>query len=427
MPERALRAGGRHVFLLKGYPRLSETFIAQEILGLERAGLPISIFAMRRSTDKTVHPITHEIAAPVSWLPEYLHDEPARVFRALFAAMTTWRLLPAVGALLRDLPGEAPRNRLRRFGQALVLAHEMPADVLSIHAHFLHTPASVARYAALLRGVPWSCSAHAKDIWTSRPRDLAIKLAHARWVTTCTRIGRDYLATLAPAGKPVALIYHGIDLRRFPPLTAPRPRRDGSRADDPVRVLSVGRAVEKKGLDTLIDALAALPSDLHWRWKHIGGGEQLEKLQRRAAQRGIDGRIEWSGPQAQDAVLAACRAADLFVLPCRVAADGDRDGLPNVLMEAQSQSVASISTRVSAIPELIADGVTGLLVPPDDSDALAQMLRRAMVDPDLRFRIGRAGARRVQQDFGHEKGIARLMRSFEVDNRWAATAEPATT
>ena len=167
------------------------------------------------------------------------------------------------------------------------------------------------------------------------------------------------------AGRPVDLIYHGIDTRRFPPPPARAPRAATAPIRDrPVSILAVGRAVDKKGFDDLLAALARIPPERHWRLVHIGGGPLLRELEDTARRLGIAERIEWRGPQAQAAVLDAYRAADIFALPCRVGADGDRDGLPNVLLEAQSQKLACVSTRVSGIPELIEDGVTGLLVEP---------------------------------------------------------------
>ncbi len=399
---------GTVLFVLKGYPRLSETFIAQEILGLEQAGLAIAIMALRHPTETRSHPITREIAAPVAYLPEYLHHEPLRVLKALAGQIATRRFWHTTRLMLADLAHDMSRNRLRRFGQALVLAAERPADVTWLHAHFIHTPASVTRYAAHLTGLPWSCSAHAKDIWTSRRRDLAGKLAEARWTTTCTGSGAAHLSALAPRDKPVHLIYHGLDLARFRGLALPDDNRDGSAPTHPVRLLSVGRAVEKKGYDLLLAALASLPPGLNWRLTHIGGGDQLAALKRQAEKLGLAGRIEWLGPQAQEAVLARYRAADLFVLPCRIAGDGDRDGLPNVLMEAQSQGLACLSTTVSAIPELIVSGETGLLVPPDDAAALADALAGLIGAPAERRRLGAAGEARLKRHFGHRTGIARL-------------------
>ena len=409
------------VFVLKGYPRLSETFIAQEILGLERAGLPIRIVAMRRPTDIHVHPIHREIVAPVSYLPEYLHDEPHRVLRGLVACLAKPGLWRAFRALAADLPRDYTRNRLRRFGQALVLAAELPHDALALHAHFIHTPASVARYASLIAGLFWSASAHAKDIWTSPDWDLAEKLKSAEWAVTCTASGKAKLDALAPADKPVRLLYHGFDRKRFPPLRLPRPHHDGSDLAHPVNLLTVGRAVEKKGFDLLLTALATLPKTLHWRLVHIGAGERLGALKHHAETLGLAPRIDWLGAQPQDIVLAAYKTADVFVLPCRVASDGDRDGLPNVIVEAQSQALPVISTAVSAIPELIEDGRTGLLVPAEDVEALSAALGRMIAEPELRLALGKAGALKVHAAFGYEEGIAALMALFGRD----AASSPA--
>ena len=399
---------GAVALVLKGYPRLSETFIAQEILALERAGLDLRIISLRHPTDAEIHPVHREIHAPVSYLPEYLHDEPRRVWRAWRA----WRSRPSYrrtrALWLRDLRRDPTRNRVRRFGQALVLARELPREVVHLHAHFLHTPASVARYAASLAGLGWSCSAHAKDIWTTPEWEKREKLAACRWAVTCTEFNRAHLAALAPAPERVELVYHGLDLVRFAAPSGPRPVRDGSDPDDPVVLLSVGRAVAKKGYEDLLAALARLPARLSWRFVHVGGGARRARLRRQAQALGIAARITWLGPLAQEAVRDRYRTADCFVLACRVADDGDRDGLPNVLLEAQSQALACLSTRVSAVPELIENGVTGLLVGERDPPALANALERLITDPALRARFGAAGERRVRRDFGMALGVARV-------------------
>jgi glycosyltransferase involved in cell wall biosynthesis len=405
----------RVAFVLKGYPRLSETFIAQEILALERRGLAIDIVSLRHPTDTRRHPIHDDIRADVLYLPEYLHQEPARVLTAWRAVRKRTGYSLAWSAFHADLLRDPSRNRVRRFGQAAVLAHELPPNVTQIHAHFLHTPASVARYASLLTGIPWSCSAHAKDIWTTPEWEKREKLAAVDWLVTCTGVGRDHLAGLAPEQDRVSLAYHGIDFERFAPPEAPRPARDGSDPAEPFIILSVGRAVEKKGYDVLLNALANLPASLHWRFEHVGGGAGRDALRRQAAAAGLHDRVTWFGALPQDEVLERLRAADLFVLACRVAAGGDRDGLPNVLMEAQSQGLACLSTRVSAVPELIEDGVTGVLVDADDSEALAAALERLIADPSRRAELGSAALQRVQADFSLEAGIGAIAGRFGLN------------
>jgi glycosyltransferase involved in cell wall biosynthesis len=403
---------GAVAFVLKGYPRLSETFIAQEIHALERRGLDIRLISLRHPTEKARHPVHEEIKAPVTYLPEYLYQEPLRVLRAWRALRHRPGYAEAKRAWLADLRRDVTPNRVRRFGQALVLAHELPKDVTWLHAHFLHTPASVTRYAAKITGLPWTCSAHAVDIWTTPEWEKREKLGDCRWLVTCTAANVDHLKGLAAQPEKVSLAYHGLDLSRFATPNEGRSGRDGSNPADPVQLLSVGRAVNKKGYDVLIDALTALPPSLHWRLVHIGGGEGLRKLKRRANRAGLAERIDWLGGQTQAEVLRRYRAADLFVLACRVSRNGDRDGLPNVLMEAQSQGLACVSTRLPSIAELIDDEATGLLVPPDDAAALSKALVRVITDPGLRQRLGEAGQARIHDKFSFQIGIDFLAGRF---------------
>jgi len=407
----AARPGGRVAFVLKGYPRLSETFIAQEILALERRGLDILIVSLRRPTDGRTHAVHAEIRAPVHYLPEYLLPEPLRVLRAWWRVRRSPRYRAARRLWLRDLARDPTPNRVRRWGQALVLADELPADVGRLHAHFLHTPASVTRYAAALRGLPWTGSAHAKDIWTTPEWEKREKLAECEWLVTCTEANHAHLASLAPPGR-VELVYHGLDLSRF---GDPGERTSGNRGDDPARpvtILSVGRLVEKKGTDVLLEALARLPKGLHWRLVHAGGGPLKERLAKRAQALRIDGRVQWRGARTQAELLDDYRAADLFALASRVARDGDRDGLPNVLAEAQSQGLACVATRISGIPELVEDGRTGLLVAPEAPDELARALAALIADPARRRALGAAGRARVAGRFALEANIGRLARKF---------------
>jgi glycosyltransferase involved in cell wall biosynthesis len=422
-------AAGRVAFVLKGYPRLSETFIAQEIFDLERRGLEILVVALRRPTDRAVHPVHRRIRAPVLYLPEYLYREPRRVWRAWLGVRRRPGYRRARRAWLADLRRDPSPNRVRRFGQALVLAAKLPADVDRLHAHFLHTPASVARYAALLTGLDWSVSAHAKDIWTTPEWEKREKLAAAIWTVTCTKAGYLHLADLAARPERVALCYHGLDFEQFPP-PPPRPAAgDGSDPSRPVELLSVGRAVAKKGYDDLLAALAMLPSGLAWRFVHIGGGAMASALRLRAEALGLSARIEWRGALPQPEVLAAYRRADLFVLAAKAAANGDRDGLPNVLVEAQSQRLACIATDFSAIPELIEHGSTGLLVPPGDPLALAAALASLIRDPARRRALGAAGERRTRRSVAFPAGIDILAKRFGLPRAGppaaAAEASPA--
>lgn len=399
-------------FVLKGYPRLSETFIAQEILALEQRGLDITIVSLRQPTDHRRHPIHDEIQANLLYLPEFPFREPLRVLRAWWQGRRHPSYKAARKQWLKDLRRDLSLARARSFAQSLVLAHEAPSAISRLHAHFLHTPASVTRYSAMLLDLPWSCSAHARDIWTTPDWEKSEKLDDLDWLVTCTKVGHQHLASLSSDPKRVELVYHGLDFDRFPKLECTASTGDGSSSDNAVNIISVGRAVEKKGYSCLLRALARLPQDLHWRFIHIGAGPLLPALERQAEELGIEARITWMGARPQDEVIENYRTADMFVLANCVAQDGDMDGLPNVMMEAQSQGVACVSTQLSAIPELIEDGVTGLLVPPDEDEPLALALEKLIRDPALRTRLGNAGLKRVHEHFSSEQGNEQLAQKF---------------
>ncbi|WP_430475274.1 glycosyltransferase family 4 protein [Thalassospira lucentensis] len=415
--------------VVKGYPRLSETFIAQEILGIQQASIPYRIVSLRHPTDKKRHPINDRIAGDVDYLPEYVYQEPLRVLRSWLKVRKLPGYRRAFNIWWQDYRRDRTSNRARRFAQGMVMAAELPDNITRIYAHFFHTPASVARYCAIIRGLPWSCSAHAKDIYTSEDWDMREKLRDMDWLVTCTKANVDYLRELAEDPAKVNLLYHGLDFSRFPEELPVRAMRDGSDAADPVIVLSVGRLVGKKGYDDLLHAFAKLPKTLHWRFVHIGGGSR-DKYKQLAVELGISDRCDWQGARDQKEVIAACQASDLFVLASRIEQDGDRDGLPNVLMEAQLCGLAAVSTAISAIPELIEDGVNGKLVGQRDPDALAHALEVMISDPAKRADMGRKGNEIVRRDFSFYRGMKELAHRFGVsdqntENKDATIQQPA--
>lgn len=397
--------------IVKGYPRLSETFVAQEIHAFEKRGLSLSIVSLRLPTDAATHSIHQDIHAPVRYLPEYLYQQPLRVLRGWWKARRMTGYKTSRNAWLSDLAKDRTANRIRRFGQALVLSAELPEQTEFLYAHFLHTPGSVARYTSLITGVPWSCSAHAKDIWTTPDWEKKQKLGECSWLVSCTAANVEHLKSLSPDPEKVSLVYHGLDFDRFyaPPLTISK------KQNDPLSILSVGRAVEKKGFNNLLEALTHLPNDINWCFVHIGGGPLIAELKRKAASLGIAERIDWRGPQPDEYVLRAYREADIFVLPCQIAEDGDRDGLPNVLLEAQSQRLPCVSTDVSGIPELVENEVTGLLVKQKDPLALATAMQKLLTDANLRLRLGQAGFERVRERFSAVDLVERIIRQFPAN------------
>lgn len=422
LPSSAAR---RIAVVVKGYPRLSETFIAQEILALEDRGLELEIWSLRHPTERAVHPMNKKIRARVAYLPEYLYEEPIRVLKGALWSLGQKGFGPAIRAFWRDLKRDFTANRIRRLGQAFAMARELPAEVAHIHVHYLHTPASVVRYAALLTGRTWTFSAHAKDIWTTPDWEKREKMQEAQWGVTCTAQGAQNLQALS-APERVSLVYHGLDLSRFPAPPENRPVRNGANPMDPVRIVSVGRAVAKKGYGDLLQALAALPPDLHWRFAHIGGGELLSSLKSQAQQAGIADKVAFLGAKAQPDIIALLREADLFVLPSKKASSGDRDGLPNVIMEAASQALPIIATDFAGIPEFIRNKVEGELVAPGDWEALSNALNLLARDPEGRKALGDAAYLRLRHEFSMDGGIDLLeSRLRQTAGSIAKQPEPA--
>jgi glycosyltransferase involved in cell wall biosynthesis len=396
--------------LVKGFPRLSETFVARELAALEARDITFTLHALRHAGPDAAL-VDNIVRAEAKYLPEYLRDERMRVLRAYGSARRLPGFATAWSAFKRDWSRDRGGARIRRLGQACVFATELPPSVRHIYAHFAHSPASVARYAAMMRGISFSVSAHAKDIWTAPDWDLAEKISEATFVAVCNRTGAARLKGLGDPAK-IHLVRHGLP--RTSLQTVLRAQfRDGRDASAPVRLICVARAVEKKGLRTLLAALALLPKTLHYELHHIGSGPLLDELKARAVAAGIATRVTWLGAQAHSRVLAELDDSDLFVLPANVARDNDRDGIPNAILEAQGRGVPVLSAAAGGIGEAVSDKINGRLVPPSDPQALADCLTELIADPSQRAQLGLAGFANVRDRFDAERGydqIAALLR-----------------
>jgi glycosyltransferase involved in cell wall biosynthesis len=392
--------------------------VAHELRALERLGLRLIVVSLRRPYDRLTHPVHAEVRAPIVYLPEYLHEAPGRVLRGHARALARGprRYLAALGLWLRDLARDPTPNRGRRFGQAGVLAAELPPGTRHLHAHFLHTPASVARYAARMAGLGYSLAGHAKDVWTTPAWELRDKLAGARFTVTCTAQGQARLEALG--GGHVELVYHGLDRSLFGTPPAGGSTRDGRDPADPVRLLAVGRFQPKKGYPALFEALARVRA--HVVLTVVGYGPLEAALRARVDALGLAARVRWAGALDQLSVRTLYRASDLLVLAPEVAPDGDRDGLPNVVVEALSQGLPVVSTAAGAVAEIVADGVHGQLVPPGDVPALAGAIEALAGDPVTRRRLGAAARERIAEGWDVEAGARRLAALLAR----AVTAEP---
>lgn len=402
--------------LVRIFPKLSETFILEEILGLERQGLRLRLYSLAPATDAFTHAAVRRVRAPLRTFP----DGGWRV--RLAGLRDQLRLAIGSPARFREAWRHARRvGRLAEFPRAVWLAARLKDDgITHLHAHFIAQPGDVAELAARLAGIPFSLSAHAKDIYLSAPADLARKLRAATFTVTCTEANRQVLAAIAP-GAPIHRLYHGIDHGVFAP-------RDDHRPPVGRTLLSVGRLREKKGLDVLIEACArlrdrGLPVDC----EIVGYGEAHDALQARIQELRLTGSVRLLGKLAREQVIAAYRRAAVYVQPSRIAADGDRDGIPNVLLEAMAMCLPVVASRVSGIPELVQDARNGLLVPPDDPQALADALATLLADPARGAILGREARATVLRAFDNDRNLRLLCRLLDPAQRVSARegAEPA--
>jgi glycosyltransferase involved in cell wall biosynthesis len=404
--------------ILKGYPRISETFISNEILLLEQLGFSIHLFSMRQPRENFTHDSVKKICARVDYLPEtLLKPLPRLVYHNSRLAAKHPKLY---GAALKTA-----WRRFRRTRKSATIKHLFQAGYLvnhlleasratHLHAHFAHSPASVAMFASRLSGLPFSFTAHAKDIYTSDPAQLREKIGLARFVVTCTEYNRRHLLELADGHKtPIHRIYHGIDVALF------SQEADSERNPvAPYHILTIARLTPKKGLPTIYKALKILQArQVDFRHTHIGGGEEGDNIRTLIRQLGLTSVTQLLGTRPHNVVLEHYKKADLFVLGCEIAPDGDRDGIPNVLMESMAMGVPVVVTDISGISELVENEKTGLLVPSGDPDELAAAMLRMLTDAPLRNRVVTAGRQRVVGDFDNRRLIEDLAQIYR--NEWS--------
>ncbi|MFV0375429.1 glycosyltransferase [Microbacterium sp.] len=390
-------------YVLKMYPRFSETFIVTEMLAREAAGERLTIFSLRPPVDPRFHPELSRIAAPVRYL-----DRPVKtvaLWDALRVASTDPQLAAAIGAHFDELL----RADVDDAAQAVLLADACRREQIThLHAHFASIATTVARLAALLVGIPYSFTAHAKDIFHDSVdvADLSRKFADAAFAVTVSDYNRDFLArTLHRGAHRAVRVYNGLELARFR-YRPPRP------PGDVLRVLAVGRLVEKKGFEVLVDAAARLAADgVRFQIDLVGEGERERALRERIQAAGMGPHVRLLGARTQEEVAVLLDRADVFVAPCVVGADGNADGLPTVLLEAMATGTVCVSTTVTGIPEVIHDGRTGLLCRPGDVGDLAGALRRVATGAlDLRA-IAQRAREVIEREFDSRRQADALRRA----------------
>jgi colanic acid/amylovoran biosynthesis glycosyltransferase len=381
-------------YVTKMYPRFSETFIVNEILAHQDAGQPLEIVSLRLPTDGRFHDVLAKVQAPVTYIP----DDSSKLSIFWAELRKGRREFPRLWPLLADEPETDPAD----IFQAIHLARLVRKKKISLlHAHFASVSTTVARLAALLTGIPYTFTAHAKDIYheSVEPADLRRKLRDAAGVITVTDYNLSFLRqTYGEDAQRVQRLYNGLDLNRF----AFQPNQERA-----PHILGVGRLVPKKGFDLLIDACVELKRrGVHFTCSLIGSGEEEANLRRHIAQTGMGGQVHMLGALPQTDVIRYMQQASVFAAPCIVAEDGNRDGMPTVLLEAMALGTPCVSTDVTGIGEAIRHDETGLMTVPGDVIGLADALQRLLADTTLRRRLANAARAQVERDFDIRRNAA---------------------
>ncbi len=404
-------------YVLKKFPRASETFILNEILALQRRGVQVTVFSLNRPDDGVFHRALAELRQPVVYLPVRKSEAWLQHLRGrrelLFAHGQT--LLARLDLLL----AAGRPDVLPLLGFAIDLAEECRnRGVQHLHAHFATVAAHAAAAASPLAGVPFSVTCHAKDIYRDGidPDGFVALLRDAAFVVTVCAANQHWMETrLRGAELPLRVLYNGVDTAAFHPGHRSRPGQP--------TLVAVGRLVEKKGFAVLLDALAKLRADgVAPRCLLVGDGEDRVALQAQRERLQLD-QVEFLGMRTHDEVRAILHGATAMVLPCIVGADGNRDALPTVLLEAMASGLPVVGTDVGGVAEIVDGGAAGLRLAPDDASALATALQGLLQSAELRARLAAAGRARAERCFDLDTNVATLASWFAA--AIAGVASPA--
>lgn len=396
-------------YVTQTFPALTQTFVYRETLALEDKGFNIMTCAIRKPdkdslSQESRHLVDHSFYVfPISWF---------RFFMAHLYFLLT-RPIQYIGTLLFVLTrkGERGKNRLRtlfHFCEAVYLAPEVKErHVVHVHAHFTINAATVALVLSRLLGISFSFTAH-NDFFTDRIL-LKDKVQEARFIVAISEFSKQFLNRLVPGEQDKIHVVHcGLSPEDFVRHAKPE--------NNVPLLLFVAQLAERKGAQVLVEACSILSErGVLFRCTMVGGGAEQEVLRLRqlVERHALDGAVEFAGAVPQERLKQYLQRADVFVLPCITASDGDMDGIPVSLMEAMAMEIPTVSTYVSGIPELIENEQSGLLVPEQDPEALADAIQRVLRDEELRERLGKNGRCRVQAEFNIHKNVAQLVNQFE--------------
>lgn len=400
-------------YIIKCFPRLSETFILHEVLELERQGLPLHVFSLLEPSGK-INEAAREVQAPITYVPRGF---PRGALRLLGAAARRFVKSPlrftrtVISSLVRYHHPSTPRHLFL----AAFIANQLEREgITHMHAHYVNTPATVAEMASSFTGIPFSLTAHAKDIYLSPPATTTYKMRRAQFVATCTGYNQRHLSGMLNASDTVSIhcIHHGLNFHSFPAQVEMLAEKS-----EPPLILVVARLVEKKGLPYLLQACRILKDEgYRFSCRIVGEGPFRPQLEEQIRALDVSDCVELRGAVTHERVIAMYQGATMKVLPCIIGENGDRDGIPNVLVEAMYMGVPVISTPVSGIPELVTHEQNGLLVADRDAVALAGAMKRLLDDTALCRRLASAGRQTVLTHFDMSHNVTRLLHLLQAQN-----------
>ncbi len=405
-PDRPLVRVG---YVVKMFPRLSETFILNEILELERRGVEVVIFSLKKPSEGRFHPQVSSLKAAVHYLEDF---EPSKWPNWIGKEWPILQLYSgSLFSLLDELlaKGDTGSEIANVWFSAWVASQAHKLGVQHLHAHFASQPSTIAYFAHRISGIPFSFTAHAKDIfvYSNEQHHLREKLHASAFTVTVTNFNRRYLTERVPdlPTDRIRVIHNGINLEYF--VGNPRTVRKTN------EVLAVGRLVTKKGFDDLLKACAVLKSkNQSFHCTIVGEGPDKEALETLQRDLGLLGEVTFVGPKNLSEVLELMQTCTVFCLPCTVAPDNNQDALPTVLLEALASQLPIVSTSVSGIPEIVDDNVDGFLVPQEQPDQVADRLMQLLKSPDLRARFALAGRKKAELKFDLRKNVETLLNEY---------------
>jgi glycosyltransferase involved in cell wall biosynthesis len=396
-------------FILKGYPRISETFIAQEIQLLESRGFPIEIYALRGAREQLRQPVHKKIRAEVFYPPEVnAFFSPVAWLGFLYSCWQFPRgILRGIRHAWRATLQQKTKKAFSQLFRAcwLIWRRDIGKDrtISHLHSHFVHSPTEMTYYISLISGATYSISAHAKDIYTSSEAEIYERVSKSEFLMTCTHFNWQKIRAIVGQAHEHKIheVYHGVSLEAF--------RRKTEFPETPPPILiTVARIVEKKGYPDVLAALKILQGrGLILQYQIYGDGDDRAQVEALIREMGLEDQVKIFGTVAQPEVIAAYEKSGVFVLASKETKSGDRDGIPNSMAEAMAMELPVVATNVSGIPELLEDGQTGLLVEPNSPLQLAEAIARLYQNPGLGKRLGRAARENVSVKFDCDRCIDR--------------------